>query len=152
MSEVLRQFLPFSFSAFSPADGFWFWPLLFSPSCSFPPFLLSLSSQTFWAPKLGQKCTEEECRVRYRRRSQHPFPLNFPCPPPFSIFCGLDQLKTKLKITILWTGGADIQHNCVFLKAARYNHAICIWKEESHRWKSVGMGHYYWGETFVLVL
>lgn len=88
---ILMKLLPFSFSAFESvpfSDRLRF----FFQSCSV------LASVLFLGPKLGEKGINEECGVRYRRSSQHPFPLKFPCPPP-QIY-GLDQLRTKNNIPL----------------------------------------------------
>lgn len=85
----------------------------------------------FLAPKLGENGTKEECGVRYRRSSQHPFPPKFPCPPPQS--CGLDQLNTKNNIP-------PDQHKHRTLPQKVYcRHPICIKIRKKIWWGSVSL-------------
>ncbi len=125
--DVLMKFLPFSFSTFRSvhlSDCLWFSPVA---------AVLPLCSKAF-APKLWEKRnTKEECGVRYRRSPQHPFPLNFPSPPPQ--VCGLNQLGTKTNIPLDW------HEHRTFSQKLYCKHPICFNVWNKIWWDSVCLSH-----------
>lgn len=109
------KFLPFSLCLFESvpfSDRLW---LLFFVCC-YPPYC---TCSFLSAPELGEKGTEKECGVSYRRSSLHPFPLNFSCPPPQNLVV---RTKSAPKITFLWT---CIERRALSPKL-HCRHVICI--------------------------